>query len=137
MNAGFEDVSLFSKALESGRDWEAIFAEFDSRRKADADAIADMAVENFIEMRDKVGDPKFQLAKQVEKILEKEFPEDYWSRYRLVTFTRRPYSFARRVGEVDDEVLAELCSGIQRADQVDLERARKLVKSKLSPLLNT
>ncbi|HEY9713602.1 MAG TPA: NAD(P)/FAD-dependent oxidoreductase [Chroococcales cyanobacterium] len=163
-NAGFEDLTILDRCMEkytasggslyldrrAGRDaesharrnsegssaWESIFDDFSSQRKIDTDAIADMAVENFIEMRDKVADPHFQLEKAVEKVLQKEFPTSYFSRYSLVTFSNVPYSFALRAGAVNDEVLQELCRGIDSAEQVDLEKAKKLLKSKVEPILS-
>ncbi|MGL1400042.1 hypothetical protein ACSTI4_23900, partial [Vibrio parahaemolyticus] len=86
---------------EGASGWTQVFEDFVKQRKVDTDAIADMAVENFIEMRDKVGDPKFLLEKAVEKILQKEFPGSYLSRYALVTFSNVPYSFAMKVGLVN------------------------------------
>jgi kynurenine 3-monooxygenase len=86
-------------------------------------------------MRDKVGDPKFLMAKAVEKLLEKEFPGEYRSRYSLVTFSNSPYKLALDAGVKCDEILAELCSGIEKPEQVDMALAKKLIHSKLTPLL--
>ncbi len=132
MNCGFEDCSILSDLLESETSWSQIFERFSHSRKPDADAIADMAVENFIEMRDKVGDPKFLLEKQVERILQREFPEKYVSRYSLVTFSRTPYRNALAAGVVHAQILRKLCAGIERADQVDLSLARRLVDEYLA-----
>ncbi len=115
--------------------WQIIFDELVKRRKANCDAIADMAVENFTEMRDKVGDPKFLLGKGVEKLLEKEFAGAYRSRYSLVTFSNYPYKLALEAGVVCEEILSELCSNIERPEQVDLVLAKKLIDAKLAPLL--
>jgi kynurenine 3-monooxygenase len=86
-------------------------------------------------MRDKVGIPQFLLEKAVEKILQKEFPGSYLSRYSLVTFSNVPYSFAQRAGIANDEVLAELCSNITKPEDVDLKRAQTLLKTKVAPIL--
>lgn len=166
MNCGFEDLTIFEECIadhlanggslyverrtrrdeerrnsgklqhEGESNWESLFQDFVSRRKENCDAIADMAVENFIEMRDKVGDPKFLLAKAVEKILEKKFPGKYVSRYSLVTFSNVPYKLAQDAGIVCDEILADLVSGIEKADDVDLNRAEKLIDEKLAPMLS-
>jgi len=126
----------FGKLLHDGEaNWQRVFADFFERRKDNCDAIADMAVENFIEMRDKVGDPKFLLAKAVEKSLEKKFPGKYISRYSLVTFSNVPYRLAQQAGTICDEILAELVSGIERAEDVDLVHAERLIDQKLAPLL--
>lgn len=142
MNCGFEDCSvfdqLFSKlAGQTGEnpEWLDLFEQLYAERKANTDAIADMAVENFTEMRDKVADKDFLMQKAVEKILQKEFPGRYLSRYALVTFSNVPYKVAQAVGIVDEEILAELCQGIKDASQVDLAKAEKLIDSKLKPLL--
>lgn len=127
MNCGFEDCSIMTDLMEKGSSWNAIFDSFSETRKPDADAIADMAVENFIEMRDKVADPKFLLEKQVERILQREFPDKYISRYSLVTFSRTPYRNALSAGVVHAEILQKLCVGIERADQMDLNLARQLI----------
>ncbi len=164
MNAGFEDLTILDQCIdnhiaqggalyinrrsrESEKDtlsrriqegssgWAQVFDDFVTKRKVDTDAIADMAVENFIEMRDKVGMPKFLLEKAVEKILQKEFPGSYLSRYSLVTFSNVPYSFAMKAGIANDEVLSELCANITKPEEVDLQRAQTLLKAKVVPLL--
>jgi len=120
---------------EGSSNWQQIFDELSSRRKDNCDAIADMAVENFIEMRDRVADPHFLLMKSVEKILEKEFPGQYRSRYSLVTFSNAPYKLAQDAGVVCEEILNALCRSIKVPDQVDLKLAETLIKEKLAPLL--
>ncbi len=74
MNCGFEDCGVLDALLERHSRWEEAFAEFFRLRKPNADAIADMAVENFIEMRDSTANPRFLLEKQVEKVLLNAFP---------------------------------------------------------------
>jgi kynurenine 3-monooxygenase len=140
MNCGFEDCAILSEKLSHYRGqgwppWREIFAEFSRERKPDADAIADMALENFIEMRDKVADRRFLLEREVESVLQRAFPDKYRSRYSLVTFSRVPYRAALQAGVIDNGLLAELCRGIERADQVDLSRAQKLIEQRLAPLL--
>lgn len=145
MNCGFEDCTVLGECLDQvlrGRDgdveavpWEQLFAQFFQLRKENTDSIADMAVENFVEMRDKVGDPRFLLEKSVEKILQKEFPGEYISRYALVTFSSVPYKLALDAGEIEQEILTELCMGIQSADEVDLVRAKSLIDTRLAHLL--
>ena len=122
---------------EGGSNWKSIFDDLFSRRKVNCDAIADMAVENFTEMRDKVADPRFLMFKAVEKILEKNFPGEYRSRYSLVTFSNAPYKLAMDVGVVSDEILGELCRDIKVAEDVDLVKAKALIQEKLAPLLAT
>ena len=90
-----------------------------------------MAVENFIEMRDRVGNPAFLLQKEVEKRLEKPFPGEYLSRYRLVTFHRVPYREALAVSAVQDRLLARALRGRATADDVDYARAQALIRERL------
>ena len=141
MNCGFEDVSYLWHLLEKNMslqqeiNWKNIFSEFSRIRKPNADAIAQLAVENFVEMRDKVGDPGFLLKKEVEKLLEKEFPGDYISRYGLVTFSRIAYSVAVKAGLLEDEILEKLCCDITSANQIDLVKAKELIQKELAPLL--
>lgn len=151
MNCGFEDLTVFDRLLdeiagEGGKletgdaaGWKDLFERFTGARKADCDAIADMAVENFIEMRDKVADPSFLLAKKVEKVLEKKFGSDYVSRYSLVTFTNVPYKLAQEAGIVCDEILAELCAELDKdladPEKVDFDKAKDLIERKLAPIL--
>ena len=116
--------------------WYKLFDAFAKERKPNADAIADMALDNFIEMRDRVGDPKFLLAKKVEKVLEKKFPSKYVSRYSLVTFTNIPYKLAQDAGVICNEILDKLCSDLDEPESVDLKMAEELIESKLSPVLS-
>lgn len=109
MNCGFEDVFVFDQLLDRYNDWHLMFDEFTKLRKPNSDAIADLAEDNFIEMRDKVADPVFQRKRQLEMELEKHFPE-YYSKYALVTF--RPdvsYHDAMIKGRKQDAYLMNEC----------------------------
>jgi kynurenine 3-monooxygenase len=131
MNCGFEDCEVLDGLLAAHEDRAAAFAAFYRARKPNADAIADMAVENFIEMRDKVGDSRFLFEKAVERILQERFPGRYVSRYALVTFSRVPYKLAYDAGVSQQGILAELCRGLERPEDVDLVKAEKLIKERL------
>jgi len=128
MNAGFEDVGLLCASLSG--DWAADFAAFFAARKPDTDAIADLAVENFVEMRDKVADPEFLEIRELEHQLQGRMPGRYLTRYQLVTFTRVPYRVAQRAGRIQGEIL----SGLLRGDY-DFARAEELVEKRLRPLI--
>jgi kynurenine 3-monooxygenase len=136
MNAGFEDCVVLDEVLSRRPNLGAAFAEFARLRKPNADAIADMAVENFVEMRDSVADARFLLEKAVERRLLNAFPGEFLSRYALVTFSRAPYRLAYEVGQVAVEIVRELAQGVTTAEDVDLAAARKLVHARLSPLLS-
>ena len=136
MNAGFEDCTVLMEILDqTGPDWARAFAALGERRKPDADAIADLAVENFVEMRDKVADPEFVLWKAVEAELQRRFPGEYVSRYQLVTFTRVPYRVAQEAGRLQLDLLRDLTRTARRAEDVDYSRAHDLIQRNLLPLL--
>jgi kynurenine 3-monooxygenase len=135
MNAGFEDCTVLDGILAREPRWERAFAELWRTRKPDADAIADLAIENFVEMRDKVADAEFILWKAVEAELQRRFPGEYLSRYQLVTFTRVPYRVALEAGRVQQRMLRELTRNARTAADVDYDRAHDLIRSDLSPLL--
>lgn len=134
MNAAFEDVTVFDTCLdEFGTDWESVFAAFSERRKPDADAIADMALENYVEMRDTVRDPKFHLQKALGWELERRHPKAFIPRYSMVMFHPEiPYSEAYRRGSVQKEVLAELTANTERLEEVDMEKAEALIRERLT-----
>ena len=135
MNCGFEDCVELDAMLGTGASWDDAFERLGRERKPNSDAIADMAVENFVEMRDRVADPAFLLEKAVERALQRQFPDVFVSRYAYVSFTRAPYRFAWDVGRVQSGILAELCRGLTSADAVDLELARALIDARLRPLV--
>jgi kynurenine 3-monooxygenase len=129
MNAGFEDVTLLSTML--GGSWADVFTRFAAARKPDTDAIADLAVENFVEMRDRVADPAFLFQRKVEDELQRRMPGRYLSRYQLVTFTRLPYRVALEAGRIQAGLLRESIHG----EQVDYPLAQRLAEERLVPLL--
>lgn len=98
-NCAFEDVVELDRCLdECADDWSAALPLFQERRQANAEAIAQMALANFVEMRDKVASPLFQAGRKVEHALERALPGRYVSRYELVSFSTTPYAeVVRRV----------------------------------------
>jgi len=135
MNCGFEDCELLDEVMARRPEPGRAFPEVARLRKPNADAIADMAVENFVEMRDSVADPRFLLEKAIERRLLNALPGEFLSRYALVTFSRVPYRRAAEVGRVASAIVSELASGVASAEEVDLERARALVRARLAPVL--
>ncbi|MEM1216271.1 MAG: NAD(P)/FAD-dependent oxidoreductase [Bacteroidota bacterium] len=121
MNASLEDVRVFDEILAThGPDWQRVFADFQGRRKENADAIAELAIDNFYEMRDHVDDAAFMRKRQVEMQLEQQFP-DYYSKYSLVTFQPQlSYHEAKQRGRKQDEWLLQLCA---KTDSEDLPLA--------------
>lgn len=113
MNCGFEDVTVLME-LHRQMHWSGTFEAFENARKSNTNAIADMAVENFIEMRDKVADEEFLREKALEREVQKRFQGQYANRYQLVTFTRLPYQIAYELGEIEAEILRE-CQNVEEA----------------------
>lgn len=135
INCGFEDCTILLELLDRyGADWEKVFREFEEARKINTDAIADMAIDNFVEMRDRVGDRRFLLQKQVELALEAKYPRQFVPKYAMVTFHRVPYSIALQRGQVQERILAELCQGINGVDDLDWAKADALIRSGLAPM---
>ncbi len=135
LNCGFEDCTTLLQLLNRhGADWRRVFVEFESARKVNTDAIADMAVENFTEMRDRVADPRFLLRKKVELALEAKYPQIFVPKYSMVTFHRIPYSVALARGAVQDRMLTELLDGIHRVEDLNWEKADRLIHRDLTSL---
>jgi kynurenine 3-monooxygenase len=135
MNAGFEDCSELIRLLdEHDDDWSAVLPEFESLRIPNANAIADMALENYVIMRDSVMDEKFQLKKEIGFQLELMFPDRFIPRYSMVMFHRYPYAEALARGRIQDEVLNALSRGIESVDDLDRDLAGQLVNQRLAPI---
>jgi kynurenine 3-monooxygenase len=117
-----------------GTDWGPVFSEFEQARRVNTDAIADLAVENFVEMRDRVADPRFLFRKKVELALEAKYPQLFVPKYAMVTFHRIPYATALRRGQAQDRMLTELCDPIERLEDLDWNQADRLIRSQLTPL---
>lgn len=121
MNCAFEDCRVLDSLIEKyGTDWETIYTAYGDLRKINTDAIADMAEENFYEMRDAVANPVFVRKRELETKLEQTFP-DYFSKYSMVTFREDlPYSVAKEKGNTQDRLLMEICAGINSVNELDL-----------------
>jgi kynurenine 3-monooxygenase len=111
MNAAFEDVSVFDEILDQHEgDWLKVFKTFQDVRVDNSNAIADLAIDNFTEMQDKVDDQDFIRKRKLEMQLEQKY-ENYYSKYSLVTFRPDlPYSTAMHLGRKQDELLLKICA---------------------------
>jgi kynurenine 3-monooxygenase len=125
MNCAFEDVFELDAILsEENMDFSRTIPRVASSRKPNADAIADLAVDNFYEMRDHSGNPVFQRKSALENRLEHHF-EDYYSKYSMVTFRADlPYRTAMIKGRLQDAFLMEYCAGIEDVTDVNLEEVK-------------
>ena len=132
MNAGFEDCYVLNKLLDEHDDnWEKVLPAYEQLRKPDADAIADLALQNFIEMRDRVGDSLFLLQKKIEARLQKEFPDQWIPQYSMVTFNPDiRYSQAQDLGDHQNSIMAEIMSMpdiMENWDTMDLSEIIKKI----------
>ena len=134
MNCGFEDCVVLSECIDKhGDNWGAAFDEYQLSRKPNSDAIAQMAIENFVEMRDKVADPKFILRKKIEAMIHKICPDKYTPQYTLVSFSPDvPYSEALNLGRKNDELLDKIMS----LPDIEQSWQSNELKSHIKELLN-
>jgi kynurenine 3-monooxygenase len=136
MNCCFEDCVEFDACLGAHSSWDRVFAEFGALRKPDTDAIAVMALDNYLEMRERVAHPKFQLQQTLSLELERRFPQRFIPRYSMVMFHHEiPYRTALERGAVQAQLLDELTAGavLELAD-VDFGRAESEIRARLAPL---
>jgi kynurenine 3-monooxygenase len=111
MNAGFEDCSVLSALMDThGDDWNAILEKYDQSRKCNGDAVAELALMNFIEMRDKVADPNFLIRKGIEKEIGKLYPKEFLSTYEMVSFSDTPYDTVMKCIHAQDILLEKIMS---------------------------
>lgn len=127
MNASFEDVVVFDKALDEGEPdseagWEAIFKAYEKSRKMDTDAIADLAIDNFHEMKGHVNNAIFREKRNLEMAFEKNFPDDYSSKYSLVTFNEDiGYREAMLRGRAQDKAILNMLADKELDSNADLK----------------
>jgi kynurenine 3-monooxygenase len=135
MNAAFEDCLVFDALLDRHEQWEPLFTEFEQSRRPNAAAIAQMALENYLEMRDAVLDAGFVRRKAIAMELERRFPDRFIPRYSMVMFHPEiPYAQAQRRGAVQAQLLEELDSKPDSSGATDFVLAEKLVKERLEPI---
>lgn len=135
MNCGLEDAVELAALMAAQRsDPGAMFASFQQRRKPNADAIAAMALENYVEMRDSVANPHYLAKRDLGTRLAAAAPSHFMARYRMVTFTHLPYAYALERGQAQDALLEALLHDATTADAVDLDHAVATLKATLPPL---
>jgi kynurenine 3-monooxygenase len=127
MNAGFEDCFVLNQLLDQhGDDWSKVLPEFQLERKPNTDAIAQLALDNFIEMRDLVADADFLLRKKIESKINSLYPDKWIPLYSMVTFHENiPYSTAYAVGQKQKKIMDEVMArpGIATSwEQLDFEQ---------------
>ena len=129
MNCSFEDCVILDQCIEEiGGDWNNILKEYQKSRKPNADAIADLAIQNFVEMRDLVGLPDFLHKKSIEKKLVDALPGEYRTQYERVTFSNDPYREALLAGEKNDEFIQHIIDNDLEEKINDKTFAKSLVE---------
>ena len=132
MNAGFEDCTVLNTLLESrNHDWDEILPEFQQLRKPDADAIADLALQNYIEMRDLVADDEFVLRKKIERKIYLKYPDKWVPLYSQVTFSHERYSKAQATGKLQDRIMAEVMREPDIEENWDSDAIENLILRKI------
>ncbi|MDC1379326.1 FAD-dependent monooxygenase [Algibacter sp.] len=137
MNASFEDVVEFDTILDQNLgDWETILKAYEKTRKKDTDAIADLAIDNFHEMKGHVNQTIFQEKRKLEMALEKEFPDDYSSKYSLVTFNENiGYRAAMLRGRAQDKAILNMLTDKKINVNGDLKEILDKVKQETEAIL--
>ncbi|MEM7185059.1 MAG: NAD(P)/FAD-dependent oxidoreductase [Bacteroidota bacterium] len=138
MNASFEDVVVFDELLDSHTgDWQSLFAKYEAARKKDTDAIATLAVDNFHEMKEHTANALFQQKRKLEMAFEAEFPNEYYSKYSLVTFNEHiSYSEALLKGRAQDKAILNLLDDGKLPDGMSLSEKLKLVAMETKDILH-
>ncbi len=138
MNSGFEDCTILDNLIgEKDGDWHEIIETFNDTRIKDADAIADLALRNFVEMRDLVGDPMFLLRKKIAAHFHKKYPKDFIPVYSMVTFSNIPYSEALAESKAQDQLFEKILSIENIQENWNTEEVAHIFKTWLSNKQNT
>ncbi len=134
MNCAFEDCVALADHLERNASLADAFAAFEAQRKPDAAAIQRMALENYIEMRDRVDDAAFLLQRQLELALQDRHPGRFVPHYSMVSFMRIPYSVALHRSDVQRVILADATRGVESLDGIDWDALDAAVLAQLTLL---
>lgn len=134
MNCGFEDCVVFDDLMNTFKnDWSKVLPEYSRLRKPDGDAIAHLAVENYIEMRDKVADPRFLLQKKIENRFSDKYPDKWTPLYAMVTYrTDLRYSEALSRGEAQEAIMKKVMAIPGIESKWDSEEIEKLILNSLN-----
>jgi kynurenine 3-monooxygenase len=135
MNCAFEDCRELVALLGTASDWSSAFRRFEQERRPHTNAIADMAIENYLEMRDTVRDPQFHLQRALSLELERRFPKRFVPRYSMVMFHDEiPYAVAMERGRIQNKILAQLTRNVSTLAAVDFQAAQRLIDERLAPI---
>ncbi|MEP7171765.1 MAG: FAD-dependent monooxygenase, partial [Bacteroidota bacterium] len=128
MNCGFEDCTVLNQLLiEHNDDWQKTIPAYEAARKSAADAIAELAVANFIEMRDLVGHPDFLLRKKIEGWFAAKHPDKWIPLYTMVTFSHLPYHEAQQRGKMQDKIMEQVMNLPEIEKKWDSDEVEKII----------
>jgi len=134
MNASFEDCTIFNRWMGSTENWGELFQKFSNDRKVDADAIGEMALENYIEMRGLVNQNIFLQKKELERELEMTYPDRFVSRYSMVSFHQIPYSIVKERGIIQEKILSTFSSNNSHISMKNYKDIEEMIFEELPPL---
>jgi kynurenine 3-monooxygenase len=135
MNAGFEDCTVLNRLLDQygEESWPTVMEAFENQRKPNTDAMADLALYNFVEMRDRVADPRFLLQKRIEGKIAAQYPGQWVPLYSRVTFSPdTPYAEAWAAGQRQEAIMQQLMPHIQAESDYDTPQVQGLVQEQLA-----
>ena len=128
MNASFQDCSTLAKLMDQNEnDWNTIFNAFSSTQVENGHAIADMALENYLEMRDHVNDPEYKKRRNVELKLERMFPGQFIPRYSMVSFHQIPYAEVYQRGEKQFKIISDVLKADPSGQSIDKAMVEKML----------
>ena len=134
MNCAFEDCVVLARALAEHEDTAQAFAAFERERQPNAAAIQQMALDNYLEMRDHVADPAFLLQRELEHALQERWPTRFVPHYTMVTFLHTSYALALERTRIQQRILADATAGQQTLQHIDWAALEKIVHEQL-PIL--
>ena len=136
MNCAFEDCVVLARKLEANANLAEAFAAFEAERKPNATAIQQMALENYLEMRDRVDDPDFLLQRELEQRLQERHPGRFVPHYTMVTFMLIPYATALVRSDIQREILVQATQGLDSLNGVDWAAVDAEVLARLDVLVD-
>lgn len=134
MNCAFEDCVVLARCLSEHIDTAQAFAAFEAERKPNAAAIQQMALDNYLEMRDRVADPGYLLQRELEQALQARWPTRFVPHYTMVTFLHTPYALALERTRIQQRILADATAGQQSLEHIDWARLEQLIHAQLPVL---
>jgi len=134
MNCAFEDCVVLARCLAEHPGTEQAFAAFEAERKPNAAAIQQMALDNYLEMRDRVADPSYLLQRELEQALQARWPTRFVPHYTMVTFLHTPYAIALERTRLQQTILADATAGHDSLDNIDWAALERVVHDRLPVL---